>query len=67
MLHSVSLDANPGHLFSMYLAGQKAISGLEKAQTKEGVLSAKGLDGAFIYCSCQLGSGQVLYRADLSL
>lgn len=46
VLHSVSLDANSGHLFSMCLAGQKATSGFEKAKTKEGVLSAKGLDGA---------------------
>lgn len=46
VVHSVSLDANPGRLFRMCLAGQKATSGLEKAQTKEGMLSANGLDAA---------------------
>lgn len=67
MPNPVSLDTNLAHLFARCLAEQKATSGLEKAQTKEGVIFAKGLDGDSVstYCSCQLGSGQVLYHADL--
>lgn len=44
VLNSVSLDTNLVHLFKMCFAGQKTTSGLEKGQTREGVIFAKGLD-----------------------
>ena len=64
-LDSRSLDTNLIYLFTVYLAGQKASSGLEKTQTKKGVIFAKGLDEG--YCSCQLGYGKVPRCAGLYL
>ena len=43
-LYSVCLDTNLVHVSAVYLAGQKVTTGLEKTQTKKGVIFAKGLD-----------------------